>query len=1177
MWLFFHPPKKVSITRLCYIIPSVWTAAFTLLLAVPAYSQTDDLNKIDIELTTADTSIFIGFLVRPETVEVKSGDSFINRNWWNFIPESGQVDISIPHDEHADFKQLTIYYKPSPLPIDRLIRLREYEEFTDTTDPTTNEVEKIKQAVRSGDDLFGESDISQSGSLTRGFTVGNRQDLALDSGLRLDLQGDITDDISVLASLTDRSTPIQPDGTTQNIREFDRVYIQLRSSVGELELGDVDIRHEDSRFARINRRVQGATGFGSTSVGEFGGGASVARGRFRTQSFNGNEGVQGPYRLSGLDNEAFIIVIAGSETVYIDGVPVNRGTENEYIIDYGLGEISFTNNLVITDETRIDVEFQYITQNFTRTLFTAQGSEDGLLNGRLSVGATYIREADSKNPATQLNLSDDNIERLRNIGDDVDDLFVSGADSVGLREDADFLLYARVDTVLNGENFEIFKNIPGDPRGVFRVRFTNVGEGEGSYRRVGGAVNGILFEWEGPGRGRYEPVVQLQAPQSHQMISLKSGYKLSKNIGLRGEWAVSEFDRNRFSEIGNNNNVDHALHGAIEASEIETGIGSLHAGVEQKYIGRQFEFFDRPRVVEFDRRWNIERQIENEEERETSVYATLERENGSFMKLNGGALNRNLFSGVRGEVEFQFSEPGLPEANIFTNYVRSDDNLLEQQGDWFKNRGTINHRFDNPSVQIAPFLRWETERRVQRSSADSLLAGSLQFYDLNPGIQLRFSSITLEGGVGVRVNKRPLDNVLRDESQSRSHRFKLEYQPTPLISTSNSIQFRQKETEEQFIAESGTPRQKSVLLKSVTNYSMAENLIDGELIYEANTERKALLQETYIEAGPELGQFVWIDENDDGIQQVDEFFPEVTPNEGSFIRQFVPSDELLPVVDVSLRSRNDIEVGKLFNLLFGEENNRFNYLILNSFFEISETSREENISKVYFLNSSVLRDEQNTINGRQNVRHRLSWRNESRTAEAIFTFNQNRSLIRRAAGSQKRFATNLTLEAELQLSEPVRLLSTFQQNRVENNNSRFISRDFQISGYEAEPGVSLFFNRSAQTELRGSIGFKKNNEPDSQASTRTISLENRTRLLLFNSIQNRFRLKLTHTELDGPASGQAEFELTDGIGTGTNLQWGLNSDYRASSLVRLSFQYDGRTTSENQIIQTLRLVVSAVF
>lgn len=1123
--------------------------------------------------------MFLGFLIEPESVNIQAEGENIHQNVWEFNSSTGMLFIGLPDSLARQYERVTVYYRSPVINIEPTIRLREFEQVTDTATADTADQESITRAVSSSEELFGTSDLQQSGSLTRGFTVGNRQDLALDSGLRIDLSGNITDDIEILASLTDQSTPIQPDGATQNIREFDRVYIQLQAPVGELELGDVDLTLDQSRFARINRRVQGAAGIANTRYGDFGGGASVSKGQFRTQRFSGIEGVQGPYRLSGAENETFIIVIAGSETVYVDGTPVNRGAENEYIIDYGLGEITFTNNLVITDDTRIVVEFQYITQQFTRTLFTARGQEDNLLDGRLSVGATYIREADNKNPNTQLNLSESEIERLRNLGNNVDDLYVSGADSIGFQENSDFVLYARIDTMANGEEYEIFKNIPGDPRSVYRVQFTNFGEGNGSYRRVGGAVNGILYEWVGPDQGRYEPVVRLQAPQSHQMFALESSYSINNYLSLQGEWAVSDFDRNRFSEIGNDTNTDHALSGELVLSGVETRLGSFEAVLEQKYIGKRFEFFDRPREIEFDRRWNIQRAVdEDEEEIETNLTALLQGENDSWLEVSAGRLTRDLFEGRRIDATVQMQDTNWPALWINTDFVESTDNRLDQEGAWFRQQGEISYPISSvETVEISPFLNWEMEKRDQRSTADSLLPSSLQFYDWNPGLRFDFGSLTVDGGLGYRINKRPLDNSLRNESISRSQRFRLQYQPSGRFNTTNSLQLRQKDVEPAFRDEVASPRTRGILLKSTTNYSVFDDNIDGELLYEANTERRALMQETYIEVGPELGQFEWIDLNSDGAQQLDEFFPEVTQNEGSYIRQFVPSDDLIPVIDVMLRSRNEFQLGKIVSRLTAINEEPLEFLTWNSLIEIQETSREEDLRKVYFLNPSVLRDAETTINGRQLVRQQLRWRNQDRSIETSLSYTQSEMQLQRAAGNQNRLNRNLSMESEYQLSDIVRLLGSVQHIKNMNENTRFNSRNYDISGYEISPGFRIFLGRSAQTELRTLYSKKENTSASGAAGATTFSVENQTQLFLFGRLQNRLRLQIRHTDIDGVTTGQAQFELTDGHGTGTNLVWSLNSNYRATSLIRLSLQYNGRTTTENQIIQTLRLVVGAVF
>ena len=80
-----------------------------------------------------------------------------------------------------------------------------------------------------------------SGNYSRGFSIGNSQNLTFNSNLNLQMDGKIGDDLNVRAAISDNSIPIQPEGTTRQLQEFDRIFIQISRKNASLLAGDFDL------------------------------------------------------------------------------------------------------------------------------------------------------------------------------------------------------------------------------------------------------------------------------------------------------------------------------------------------------------------------------------------------------------------------------------------------------------------------------------------------------------------------------------------------------------------------------------------------------------------------------------------------------------------------------------------------------------------------------------------------------------------------------------------------------------------------------------------------------------------------------------------------------------------------------------------------------------------------
>ncbi|HKI78861.1 MAG TPA: hypothetical protein VKA26_09990 [Ignavibacteriaceae bacterium] len=1072
----------------------------------------------------------------------------------------------------ASFDTLVINYRTIKLSLKKEYKKRSLVYKYDEANRDTIRIVEKDGGGLSSESIFG-SNLQRSGTLVRGFTVGTNKDFSLNSGFRLQLSGNLTDDIELVAALTDENTPIQPEGNTEKLDELDKVFIQLKHSNAQGTFGDYQLQKRYGEFGVIDRKLQGLVGeyYSGNDSAYFS--LASSRGKFNTNKFQGQDGVQGPYRLSGINNEPDIIVIAGTEKVYVDGVEMKRGERNDYVIEYSNAEITFTPNRLITSASRISVDFEYTDRRYART-FLGAGTQVRLFNDKLGIKFQYLREGDDLNSPIDIALSDSDKAILRNAGDDRNKATRSGAtlavpDSLGEIHG----IYSKIDTIINNQPYTYYRYNPGDTTAKYNVSFSFVGTDKGDYTRESLGN----YRWVGISQGSYSPIVFLPMPELKQFGNILFDYSPVDDIKISFEFAGSLWDKNRFSEYDQNDNFGAAANFFLDIKPQNISLGNFNFGkaglsYKDRFIQSRFTSLDRFNQVEFNRYYNISdiQQKVDEHLRELNInYLPIEQINitSSFGFLKRG----EEFNSIRYNNTLNVTDN--KKYNFFYNFDYVDSKNFSLSSKWLRQTASGYYTVG----YIKPGFEFLAENKEDKNqSADSLLAGSLKYFEVSPYINL----IGLTGfKVSIKYTLRndylPLNGIMLKQAQSTTQSYEVTYDNIKEINSTLTITLRDKKFTEAF-KQQGFLDNQTILIRSRTNLRLWEPVLNGNVYYEVSTQKTAKLQKVFIRVEKGTGNYKYLgDLNNNGISDVNEFEP--TIYDGDYIQITVPTEELFPVINLKASTNWRIKFGDIFEKS-SSLYDIFSPLSSETFWRVEEISREEDYKKIYLLQFSDFQNPDKTISGTNSIQQDFFIFENRQDFSLRLRFSQTRGL------NQYNDGPVFTYNRERSIRLKIRLLPEISnQTEFINKNDNLSTSQLTVSNRArliTSNSINTDFSYRPENNVEVGFAFKVGRSTDDypdRPSVIDFNVET-IRMNLSFAGSGRLRIELERNELNGNSEGNyLPFELTQGNIIGKNYYWRLNFDYRISSNLQSTLSYDGRWQGAGKVIHTARAEFRAYF
>ncbi len=1003
--------------------------------------------------------------------------------------------------------------------------------------------------------------LYSSGSLSRGMTFGNNQDAVVNSNFNLQIEGDLGNNVGIRASITDNNIPLQEGGYTQRLDEFDRVFIELFGENWNIKAGDIDLQNRDSYFMKFNKKNAGVfvdvnlkNSFGETNI--FASGALV-RGKFTSYSFVGVEGSQGPYKILGENNEQYFLIVSGSEIVYANGVPLKRGENFDYILNYNTGEIIFTSLYPVNSNLRFTIDFQVAENDYTRFI-TYDGVK--ISSDKLKIGVKYYNETDAKSKTIQQDLTDEQKQILANAGDDKSKMVSVSAIPETYSDNK--ILYKK--TIKNGSEYFEYSNNSEDE--LYEVRFSYVGANNGSYNIQTTLASGRVYEFiplvNGIKQGEYAPVILLVAPQRKQIADIDVSYQPTDKSVIKGELAFSNNDQNLFSSIDDDNNNGFA--GKINWEQIYfDNRWKLKSTVDYEHISNNFQTIERYRNVEFGRDWNID-----------------------YLKGNLTNLQQQFFNGG---VDLRYDSIGDIKY-LYQNLKFGDDFVGNRHvllSDLFFNKTQINLvaslMNSDSEIENSVFYRWYS---IVKHNFNRSWIGAKVNYENNKQIDNLTQDIDVLShkiaefesffGVGdstevfteIGYNFQEVDSV-RSGFLTKVNNANTFYIHSKLIqnkSTNLSLYGNYR-----IVNNIYSEDEKSLNARVQYRQNLWDNLVNFTTVYETNSGTLPQQEFIYVEVEPGKGFYTWIDFNNNETQEIDEFVVAKFQDEATFVRVLLPSIKYVKTNQNKLSLSLNINTSKWqnsdgFKKIISHFSERVFYLI--------NANEKRNNSSLNFNPFDV--DENNLLALDLQFKNSLFFNRGLQKYSTGYIFYNTRKKSLFSFSDQE----NHLKSHQIQFNHKIGHFWLFnfdgKINRNTSNSDTYINRNYILKSYDFQPKMSFIQNKNMKIEALYSYKNKENKIADFETLKMHIlgvnfQFNNKRKLSLnanINWINNTF---------EGNQNTPVAYQMLEGLQPGNNATWLLTLQKRLTSYLDLNLNYFGRRSENSDIIHTGSVQLRANF
>ncbi|MDP6909253.1 MAG: hypothetical protein QF371_07100, partial [Flavobacteriales bacterium] len=419
----------------------------------------------------------------------------------------------------------------------------------------------------------------------------------------------------------------------------------------------------------------------------------------------------------------------------------------------------------------------------------------------------------------------------------------------------------------------------------------------GDYVQIQTSANGRVYEWVAPDsasgerQGQYIPLQQVVTPKMNQLYTLGADYRIGKNGNIGVEGALSNTDLNRFSSIDGEDNLGYGVK--LKYDHViplgDSAKWSIKTGVDFEHLNENFRPIERFRTVEFERDWNIANQDEHTDQYISTARLGFIRKDIADVDYSFRSfINGNLFEAYQNALKAKVGYKGF-------SFALDGSHI-------FSNGKDVKNRFGRFQAGVQQKFKWFVvgamdifeDNRFFATSNDTLTPTSYQWNDAKVYIK---SPDKWKNKYSVFYQRRddrlPSNNQLSYSSLGESAGVSGELAKNPKSRLKVTVTYRRLVTKDTLLTDQKPDN--TLVNRLEYNLKLFKGAITSSTFYEVGSGLESKKEFIYLEVPAGQGAYSWIDQNGNGVQELNEYVQAVYQDTARYIRVFTPTNDFTKV------------------------------------------------------------------------------------------------------------------------------------------------------------------------------------------------------------------------------------------------------------------------------------------